>query len=84
MSIVCGRADTTPPQAGASAQATLTRPDNSMTSTNFTLNGSGVGRFQFDIFTFGTYGVDVSVDTPGGPSVANGMVSVTGAANSCP
>jgi hypothetical protein len=84
MSIVCGRANTTPPQAGVSAQATLTRPDNSMTSTNFTTNGSGVGRFQFDIFTFGTYGVDVSVDTAGGPSVANGMVSVTGAGNTCP
>lgn len=84
MSIVCGRATTTPPQPGAQAQATLTRPDNSMTSTNFTLNGSGVGQFAFDIFTFGAYGVAVSVQTPGGPSVASGMVQVTGAPGTCP
>ena len=36
--------------AGAQAQATLT---NSMASTSFTLNGSVVGQFPFDIFSFG-------------------------------
>jgi hypothetical protein len=55
-----------------------------MTATTFTLNDNGVGRFQFDIFSFGTYGVDVSVETPGGPSVANGMVNVGPTQNSCP
>jgi hypothetical protein len=84
MSIVCGRANTTPPLAGAQGQATLTRQDNSMTATTFTLNDNGVGRFQFDIFSFGNYGVDVSVETPGGPSVANGMVNVTPQSNTCP
>lgn len=84
LSRVCGRCTTTPPVPGAQGGATLTRPDNSMSTTNFTLNDSGVSQFQFDINAFGTYTVDVAVQTPGGPSVANGMVSVTATQSSCP
>jgi len=84
MSVVCGKAATTPPQPGAQGQAQLTRPDTTTATTNFTLDASGIGRFAFDIFTFGAYSVAVTVQTPAGPSVANGMVNVTGAAATCP
>jgi hypothetical protein len=84
MSVVCGKASTTPPQPGASAQARLTRPDTTMATTNFTLDDAGVGRFSFDIFTFGAYAVQVTVQTPGGPSVGGGTVNVTGAQGTCP
>jgi hypothetical protein len=76
LSRVCGRCTTTPPQPGAEGQATLTRPDNSMSTTTFMLNDMGASPFQFDINQFGTYTVDVIVQTSGGPSGANGMIDV--------
>jgi hypothetical protein len=83
-SVVCGKVTTTPPQPGAQVLAQLTRPDSSTAATSATLNGSGMGTFAFDIFTFGAYGVSVAVQTPGGSSPAGGTINVTGAPGTCP
>jgi hypothetical protein len=44
------------------------------------LDRSGVGRFQFNIFNFGDYEVDVDVSG----QMASGMVSVGPSQSTCP
>jgi len=81
---VCVTVNTTPPQADASAQISISGPGLlSPSPATTTLGSSGSNLVRFRINQFGTYSGTVSVTTSAGTRTATFSVPVTSSAGTC-